>query len=128
MSTVEQQKEKIRKAFAEDRLITCLIPNSGNLILMIERHTVEQAMDEWTKRDAVSRRKSMESVRKSIKRVLKRVKTGKASQKEANDMAADVALWLGHELVFANGEQYLVKPPEWAILDKSFPPSQETGS
>lgn len=62
--------------------------------------------------DEGSREGAMASIRAAIKRTVKRMKQKRATGKEMDDLAADIALWLGHELVFADGEKHLIKGPE----------------
>lgn len=98
------------KAHDENRLVTCKFPGGGNLSISLEKHMVEQSMRSW--KDEIppaERQRTLSSVMRAIKRVTKRLKKDIATQRERDELAADIALWLGHELMFSDGERHLVK-------------------
>ena len=103
--------EKLIKAHDEKRLVSCKIPYGGDLVIALERHMVDHAIDEWRRTREGVRHFSMLSVLKTIKHTVKRMKRGRATGKEMDELAADVALWIGHELLFSDGEKHLVKGP-----------------
>lgn len=106
-------RAKLVQALDEKRLIACRFPGGGDMTIALERHMVDQAIEAWRTRYTTpgERRKALDSVRGAIKRTAKRMKQNRACGNEIDAMAADIALWLGHELLFADGERYLIKGP-----------------
>lgn len=104
-------KETVAALFAHGQMVTVKWPGSGELIVGLQRHMIDDAMAEWEKLSADDRGRRMRSVQKAIKRATKRVKNGKATQHDTEELAADIALFIGHELVHADGERWLVKSP-----------------
>lgn len=97
------------KARDDGRLVSFKLPNSGGLALSVERHMLEQAMDYWhTEQNGDTRQHVIQSVREHLKAAIKRMKRGKMSDKEYDDLASDACLWLGFEMVYADGEKHLV--------------------
>jgi len=92
--------------------ITCKWPGSGDMIITLERRMIDDAFVQWKLRDEAGRERAMASIRKAIKRANKHIERGTMTQRKANDMASDIALFLGHELMFADGEKWLVKTPD----------------
>lgn len=93
--------------------VTCTWPGSGDMMITLERRMVDDAIAQWTLRDdEAGRERAMTSIRKAIKRANKHIERGTMTQKGANDMASDIALFLGHELMFSDGEKWLVKTPD----------------
>jgi hypothetical protein len=106
-------RELMLKAYDEKRLITCRYPYGGNDdAIGLEKHMVDQAMEAWRDTPAPERKIVMASVLRNVKRTVKRFKQRKASSQEMDNMAADVALWLAHELLFNDGEKHLTKGPD----------------
>lgn len=114
----ERIREEILKAHDERRLVSCRIPYGGDITITFEKHLVDQAMDGWRNKSAPDRKSAMKSILRTIKRTVKRIKQGEASEEEMDELAADIALWLGHELVFADGEKHLIKGPSRDSLQK----------
>jgi hypothetical protein len=106
-------REALAKAHDEKRLVSCRVPNGGGIAMALEQHIVEDAINSWRSSgdDESARKALLSSISRSIERVVERVKQGKATDGEMDDLAADVALWLGHELLYADGERHLVKGP-----------------
>lgn len=104
-------KQAVLKAHDEGRLVHCTWPGADSLAISLERHMVDDAMTEWRRLDADDRWQRMQSIRKEIKRITKRMKQKRASPKEMDGFAADIALFIGHELLYADGERYLIKGP-----------------
>jgi len=63
-------------------------------------------------------------VQKALKRGTARVEKRTATQQESDNLAADAALWLAHELLYGNGERNLVKNPP----AETFQPAQSIRS
>ncbi len=93
--------------------VTCTWPGSGDMMITLERRMVDDAIAQWALRDdEAGREPAMASIRQAIKRANKHIERGTMTQRKANDMASDIALFLGHELMFADGEKWLVKTPD----------------
>jgi hypothetical protein len=90
-------------------LAACRLPYGGDIGISLDKCMVDQAMDCWRNTTAPDRKIAMRSILRELKRTIKRFKQRKASSKEMDDLAADMALWLGHELLYADGEKQLVK-------------------
>ena len=116
MKSEQDIRDALVQAHNDGRLVTCRVPYGGDLAIALERHMVDQAMTEWNGKPEPARRSAMVSVLKEIKRVVKRMKQQKATGADMDGLAADVALWLGHELMFADGERHLIKGPELGEL------------
>ena len=114
----ERIREELLKAHDEKRLVSCRIPYGGDITITLEKHLVDQSMDGWRNKPALVRKIAMKSILRTIKRTVKRIKQGEASEEEMDELAADIALWLGHELVFTDGEKYLIKGPSRDALQK----------
>lgn len=104
------------KAHDEGQLVSCRIPGGGNISIALERHMVDQAMAAWKGIPPADRERTFASVSRAIKRGVKRMKQKRARPAEMDALAADIALWLGHELVFADGEKHLIKGASRTML------------
>jgi hypothetical protein len=113
-------KDAILDAYQKGVMVNCHWPGCDGIRLGITRNQIDGAMALWTAMDAPARAQRMASIAKEMKRGTKRVKTGRASQAQANNLAADVALWLAHELVFGNGERWLIKGPSVTEVKEMF--------
>lgn len=111
-------RQALIKAHGEKRLITCRIPDGGDIMITLESHMVDQAMAAWKAMPEPERDRTIGSVRRAIKRTIKRLKKDRATQSERDALAADIALWLGHELLFSDGERHLIKGPDPSDLMK----------
>lgn len=117
-------REALAKAHDEKRLISCRFPGGGDFCIALERHMVDDSIREWLKMTPKERGAAMLSIRRQIKRGVKRFKQGRATGKETNALASDIALWLGHELLFSDGQRHLIKGPrrEDLVNAPSLPP------
>lgn len=115
---------RIIDAYENGKMVNCRWPGSGQSMLGIERKQIDEAMTIWSAMPEHVRDQRMASVRREMKRGSKRLHRGTASQAEVDNFAADVALWLAHELVFGDGERWLVKGPSANDVKEIF----ETGS
>lgn len=113
-------KQAILDAYQNGTMVNCRWPGSGDMMLGITRNQIDGAMALWAAMDADMRARRMESVRREMKRGTKRVKSGRATQSQANNLAADVALWLSHEMVYGNGERWLIKGPTVKEVQEMF--------
>ena len=104
-------REALMKAHNEKRLISCKVPGGGDMAIALEKHMVDQALKDWRDIPEIARASTLGSVRRTIKRAVKRMKQGRATDREMDELAADVALWLAHDLLFADGERHLIKGP-----------------
>lgn len=102
-------KEKLIDAYANGRMVQFTFPGGRDLVFGIERHSLDIAMTLWSVMNDDDRSQRMRSVLREIKRGTKRVKNGRATQRQADEFAADLTLWLAHELLYSNGEKWLVK-------------------
>ena len=112
-------REKLIAAHKDDKLVSVKWPGSGDMAISLERHMIDNAMTEWCKLETLDRLTRMQSVRRSIKRTTKRLKKNRATQTEVDDLAADIALFIGHELAYGDGEKYLIKGPGLDDFKKS---------
>lgn len=104
-------ESKLEKLMAEGELVSCKWPGCGPLTITIQRSMLEEAMNEWLTISLESRLRTLQSVRSAIDRATRRVQSGKAKNKDMDHLAADIALFIGHELVYSDGEKWLVKNP-----------------
>jgi hypothetical protein len=120
MKTEAEVIAALLQAESEKRLVSCRIPRAGDLCISFERHMVEQAMHCWKDMTPRARRIGNASVRLSIKRGVRRMRAGahKIPQKDMDALASDVALWLAHEILFADGEKHLIKNPSKETLSE----------
>lgn len=109
--------EKVAAMFRNGDGVTCKWPGSGDMVITLERRMINDAIAQWQLRDEAGREGAMDSIRSALKRANKRIARNKLSQQEANDLASDIALFIAHELVYADGEQWLAKNPEPSILE-----------
>jgi hypothetical protein len=121
MSSAASTRHKLITAQAEGRLVTCKIPGGGDLSIAFERHQLEQALEAWRAMDDAERGPMIRSVRNAIARTLKRIKRNKASQKEFDAFASDMQLWLGWEMLYADGEKHIIEGPTEEDLSKPSP-------
>jgi len=105
------------KAFDEGRVVSFTWPGSGDLQIGLERHMIDDAMQRWAAMDAGDRASAMASVRRAMKRTTKRLKQNRAKPAEMDALAADIALFVGHELIYADGEKWMVKNPPRSNLE-----------
>jgi len=105
----EAHKAELIKAHDEKTLISFALPGWGSDRLSITPDMYQQGVDAWKAMHPAKREQVMGSVRRSVKRLHRRVTSGRASRQETDAFAADAALWLTHDILFADGERYLVK-------------------
>lgn len=106
-------KMKLVASLAQGNVVSFRLPFPGGYSLCVERHMIEEAMDHWsTDHDAARRKRAMTSIERAMKRVYKRLRKNTATGKEMDELAADSALWLGHQLLFSDGERYLIANPK----------------
>jgi len=86
-------RTKISDAFANGKLVTFSLPDSADIRLSIEKHSVEQGMGYWREMSDEQRRHAFWSVQKALKRGTARVEKRTATQQESDNLAADAALW-----------------------------------
>ena len=109
-------RETVARLIDTGEMVTVRWPESGDLRVSLQRHMIDDAMVLWPTLEPSDRNRRMGSVRKAIKRTTKKIKQGRATGKDSDDLAADVALFVGHELVYADGERWLVKGPTSADI------------
>lgn len=102
---------KLVAALDEGRLVSCKWPKSGDLFISLERHMIDQAMALWAGLDDADRGRRLISVRRAIERATKRLKKNRTNSREMDALASDITLFLAHELVYGDGERWLVKGP-----------------
>jgi hypothetical protein len=88
----------------------------GDLHLAIERHVIDNAIIAWQTMPVDQHKKALWSIKKTLNRIIERVQKRTATQQESDNLAADAALWLAHELLYADGERHLRKNPSTATL------------
>lgn len=103
--------KRVQQLLAADAMVTCRWPDSGDLKISLERAQIEEAMALWIDVDETERQARMASVRQTIDHTTKRLKNGQAEPDEVDALAVDIALFLGHELLHADGEHWLVRNP-----------------
>lgn len=104
-------RETVAALIDAGQMVTVKWPGSGDMFISLQRHMIDDAMVVWGELAAADRMQRMGSIRKALKRATKRIKQGRASAREHDEFAADVALFVGHELVYADGERWLSKGP-----------------
>ena len=111
MSQVEI-RDKLLRAYDENRLVSVRIPSGDGLVIALERHMVEDAFAQWEGMGIARRASAFASVCRAVKAGVKRVKRNRASADDMDALAADLALWIGHELLYSDGEKHLAKGPD----------------
>jgi len=109
MGDRESFKAELLKAHDDKTLISFSLPGWGGDTLSITPDMYQQGIDAWKAMHPAKRAQIMQSVRRSVKRMHRRVTSGRASREEVDAFASDAALWLTHDVLFADGEHYLVK-------------------
>lgn len=109
MGKRDRHKAELLKAHDDKTLVSFSLPGWNGAALSITPDMYEQGINEWKVMHPAQRDRIMQSVRRSVKRLHRRVIMGRASREEVDAFAADAALWLTHDVLFADGERYLVK-------------------
>lgn len=104
-------RETVAALLDAGQIVTVSWPGSGDIRISLQRHMIDDAMAAWSKLEVGDRAQRMGSVRAAIKRATKRMKQQRAASREIDELAADVALFVGHELMFGDGEKWLSKNP-----------------
>jgi len=104
-------KKDIAQLLDGGEMVTVRWPGSGELEISIERHMIDDAISEWEKLGRAARRQNFSSVKREMKRVTRLMEQGSAHPQELSGLVADIALFIGHELVHSDGERWLVKGP-----------------
>ena len=109
MGTREDHKAELLKAHDDKTLVSFSLPGWGGDVISITPDMYQQGVDVWKSMHPAKRQQIMQSVRRSVKRLYRRVHSGRAAREEVDAFAADAALWLTHDILFADGERHLVK-------------------
>lgn len=112
-------RDALNRAYDEGRLISCRFPGSGTIAISMERHMVDESVKYWSGKDHGQHDFVLGSVLKAIKATTKRLKKRKATPAEMDALASDIAIWLGHAMLYGDGEKYLVKGPSPKELNKA---------
>ncbi len=105
-------REQLLHAHDEDRLVSVAIPHGDGLVIALERHMVEDAFKQWRGMGRARRASAFASVCRAVKAGVTRVKRNRATADDMDALAADLALWIGHELAYSDGEKHLAKGPD----------------
>lgn len=112
MENLERAKADILKAYDDKTLISFSLPGWGGYALSITTDMYQHGIHAWKAMHPAKRQQIMRSVRRSVKRLYRRMAMDRATREELDVLAADAALWLTHDVLFADGEKYLVKGPD----------------
>ncbi|MGE3712228.1 MAG: hypothetical protein AB7G35_21485 [Hyphomicrobiaceae bacterium] len=111
MTREDEIKAKLVQAARDGKLISFTYPYAGKHAISVDRHMIDDAMRAWMDLREDDRDGVYASVIRNIKSVGKRMKKKIATPQQMDGLAADCALWLAHQLLFADGERHLIKGP-----------------
>jgi hypothetical protein len=102
--------EALIEANSKDKVVSMSLPNS-DFVIAFERHMLDESMARWSVMNEADRNYTMSNVRAALKRGVKKLKKNTAKPKDMDNLAADCALFLAHELMYGDGEKYLTRVP-----------------
>jgi hypothetical protein len=108
---------QILSEFDEGTLVYFRPPNA-DATMACSRSMLDSTMLSFSSMGRSARRGIMRSVARCLAESGPLMETGKATQKQADDFAADCAIWLAHELMFSDGQKHLVKAPNRNAMEE----------
>nr|RAW03881.1 hypothetical protein DBT41_10630 [Aerococcus urinae] len=117
MTVREEVFDRLASAQAAGETVQFRVPGTI-LELICKKDKVEEAITAWSNMSRSERARTFRHVRRSLKKAAHRMLNCTASQREADEAAADGILFIAHELRYGQGERYLTKPtPVSALLE-----------
>ena len=112
MKTREQIIEELSSAQSAKEVYSVRVPYDSGAVMTFDKTMMDLAMKSWDGVPERDRERLLHSIKKHIRKDVKRISAGQAPQRSADEFASEVALWFAHEVLFADGEKHMIATPD----------------